>query len=352
VSASHPSRKIWIDLDNTPHVPFFEPIIEELKRRGFNVVLTARNAFQVCELADSRHLSYTRVGAHHGRNRLLKAVGLLWRAMQLAPFVLREKPQLALSHGARAQMIISGLMRVPTVLIDDYEFSSYPPGMRPDWQVVPSVIPDETLCCNRNRIRKYPGIKEDVYVGRLTPDAKVLADLGISKTDLVVTVRPPATEAHYHNTESEKLFARLMHRVCTQPGTRAVLLPRNQRQAAELRSQSPEWFRDGRTLIPPRALDALNLIWHSDLVVSAGGTMNREAAALGVPVYSLFRGEIGAVDHELARQGRLVMIENAEEVDRKVRLERRHRNGHSNGVQRRALEVIADHITEIVHRTE
>jgi len=44
--------KIWIDLDNTPHVPFFKPIIRELEKRGHEVVLTARDAFQVCELAD------------------------------------------------------------------------------------------------------------------------------------------------------------------------------------------------------------------------------------------------------------------------------------------------------------
>ena len=340
-------KKIWIDLDNTPHVPFFEPIIEKLTERGFEVVLTARDAFQVCELADQKELRYTKVGRHYGKNKLIKVLGLFYRALQLAPFALREKPALALSHGARSQIIISNLLRIPTVLMADYEFAQYLPLMRPTWEMVPEVIPDASLYCARDRIRKYPGIKEDVYVSRMRRDPDFLKGLGVTPDEMLITVRPPATEAHYHNPESETLFVEFMERACRQSSVRIVLLPRNNRQGEVIRKNWPRWFDDSRTIIPRAAVDGLNLLWHSDLVVSGGGTMNREAAALGVPVYSIFRGKIGAIDLHLEKEGRLVMIENAEDVARKIKLLRRARNGHANGSNGKVLSVVINHIDDI-----
>jgi len=349
VPAQPPARrqKIWIDLDNTPHVPFFEPIIEELSKRGFDVVLTARDAFQVCELADRKGLRYTKIGRHHGRNKLHKVLGLFYRALELAPFVLREKPDLALSHGARSQIIISNLFRVPTLLMADYEFAQYPPLMRPAWEMVPEVIPDAALYCRRNRIRKYPGIKEDVYVNRMRVDPQFLKMLGVSPEDLLITVRPPATEAHYHNPEGEKLFEHFMERACRQQGVRIVLLPRNTRQGEAIRRNWPHWFERDCTIIPPVALDGLNLLWHSDLVVSGGGTMNREAAALGVPVYSIFRGQTGAIDLQLQKEGRLIMVETTKDVEQKIKITRRARAEHRNGAPARTLTVVIDHIADI-----
>ena len=125
--------KIWIDLDNTPHVPFFEPIMEELTARGFPLMVTARDAFQVCELADKKGIFYTKIGRHNGKNRALKAAGLIFRALQLFPVQLREKPVLAVSHGSRSQILLSNLLRIPTILIADYEHSQFPRMMRPTW---------------------------------------------------------------------------------------------------------------------------------------------------------------------------------------------------------------------------
>ncbi len=345
--ATKKRQKIWIDLDNTPHVPFFEPIIEQLRARGFDVVLTARDAFQVCELADQKGVRYTKVGRHHGKNKLVKLLGLFYRALQLMPFARREKPDLALSHGARSQIIICNLLRIPTVLMADYEFAQYPPFMRPTWEMVPEVIPNSSLCCAEDHIRKYPGIKEDVYVNRMRRDPGFLNLLGVSPEEMLITVRPPATEAHYHNPESDKLFEHFMERACGQSGVRIVLLPRNARQGETIRQNWPNWFDDARTIIPRTAIVGLNLLWYSDLVVSGGGTMNREAAALGVPVYSIFRGKTGAIDRHLQEEGRLVMVKTMEEADQKIIFARRTRNGHAHGAATDALSVVVNHIDDI-----
>jgi predicted glycosyltransferase len=339
--------KIWIDLDNTPHVPFFEPIMEELTARGFPLMVTARDAFQVCELADKKGISYTKVGRHHGKNRALKAAGLIFRALQLFPVELREKPVLAVSHGARSQILLSNLLRIPTILIADYEHSQFPRMMRPTWIMAPDMIPDESLCLKNGHIRKYSGIKEDVYVWKLVPDPSLLGELGLSDSDVIVTVRPPATEAHYHRPESVMLFEYFMNRASQTAAVKIVLLPRNRKQSELVRRNWPAWFEGGKTVIPPFAVDGLNLLWHSDLVVSGGGTMNREAAALGVPVYSIFRGTIGAVDRHLSDQGRLVLIGSPGEVDTKIPIEKRSRKAIAETTSRRTLNQVVDKIQEI-----
>jgi uncharacterized protein len=340
--------KIWIDLDNTPHVPFFEPIIEELRHRGYPVVLTARDAFQVCDLADQKGFVYTRVGRHYGKNRFRKVLGLFYRAAQLAPVALREEPLLGLSHGSRSQIILCNALRIPTVLIMDYEFAKTPPLMRPTWELVPQVIPEDALVCPPDHVRKYPGIKEDVYAWKFKPDPSFLRQINLKPSDLIVTVRPPATEAHYHNPESETLFISFMDRACRVPEARVILLPRNQKQADLIRQRWPAWFAKDKTRIPQTALDGLNLIWHSDFVVSGGGTMNREAAALGVPVYSIFRGHIGAVDHQLVRDKRLVLIQSPEDVQSRILFQKREITNARKSNSRQTLLQIVETIEEIV----
>ena len=234
--------------------------------------------------------------------------------------------------------------------MEDYEYCEFPPMMRPSWVLMPEVIPDSSIEMPKNRIRKYQGTKEDVYVWKLQPDFSVLKELGLKQSDLIATVRPPATEAHYHNPESELLFERFMERIGGVEGAKVVLLPRNRKQGDFLRAQSPHWFIDDRTIIPAKALDGLNVIFNSDLVVSGGGTMNREAAALGIPVYSIFRGKIGAVDRNLNAEGRLVLIESAGDVDDKILLVKRQRKNVAEVTSTTTLHHIVDQIEEIAER--
>jgi predicted glycosyltransferase len=343
-----PRVKIWIDLDNTPHVPLFVPIIRELERRGHKVTVTARDAFQVCDLARQKGLSFVKVGRHYGKNRMMKVLGLLWRSAQLVPHCLREHPQLALSHGSRSKEVLGRVLGIPTVSMNDYEYSAMVPLALPRWGIVPNSITPEESGCHLGRVRQYRGIKEDVYAPDFKPDPTLLDELGLSEAKLVVTVRPPASEAHYHNPEAEALLNELMARVCQFEGARAVLLPRNKSQEQQLRAAHPGWFTQGKTIVPGRAVDGMNLLWFSDLVVSGGGTMNREAVALGVPVYSIFRGKTGAVDRQLEQEGKLIMIRNLEEARTRIRLEPRDKSRVPDGRPRQALQDIVNHVEDII----
>jgi uncharacterized protein len=347
-AAGTPGVKIWIDLDNTPHVPFFIPIIRELERRGHLIVLTARDAYQVCELADKKKLPYVKIGHHYGKKKLWKLFGLLRRTAQLLPFYWRERPALALAHGSRSQFLLSNLLRIPSVIVMDYEHSRTVPLGHPRWMILPEALSGDPRLAERKRLRFYRGIKEDAYAPEFEPDPSIREELGLRADALVITVRPPADQAHYRNPESDILMQALMSRIGRTPGVQAVLLSRNKAQEAAFKADHPEWFADGKVIVPPRVVDGLNLLWFSDLAVSGGGTMNREAAALGVPVYSIFRGTTGAVDSMLEKTGRLTMIHTKEEVETKIRFVRRDKDGAPDHRPRPALEDIVNHIEDII----
>jgi len=342
-------KTIWIDLDNSPHVPFFAPIIKELESRGFSVRLTARDAFQVKELIELFGFDCKCVGHHYGKHTLLKLLGVVIRALQLVPFVARNRPDLAVAHGSRAQLTVATALRIPTLSIGDYEHATGWAIIHPSWVLVPEVIHDG-IWEPKDRMLSYLGIKEDVYVPAFKPDIAIRRQLSLKDDDIVVTVRPPASEAHYHNPLSDELFDATLNFLSQNPRVKIVLLPRNHRQSESIEKAWPELFAKGRMIIPPQVVDGLNLIWFSDAVISGGGTMNREAAALGVPVYSIFRGKTGAVDSYLSATGRLVMIETAEDLRAKVRLVQRNRPATSDGAQRPALQSIVDHIVAILEK--
>jgi predicted glycosyltransferase len=338
-------KRIWIDMDNSPHVPFFRPIIVELEKRGYSVVLTARDAFQVCELANMYQLKYEAIGSHSGKNIVMKTAGLFLRALQLLRVGLREQPIVAVSHGSRAQLLAAMLLRMPSISMDDYEHSRE--IANPTWMLMPDVIPESSVKAAKRGVLRYPGIKEDVYVPFFEPDRTVTTVLGVETTDLLVTIRPPAIEAHYHNPLSQELFEASMAHILSREDARVVVLPRSKVQKEAIERVWRKEIASRRVIIPQQAIDGLSLIWYSDLVISGGGTMNREAAALAVPVYSIFRGTIGAVDQYLCSEGRLTLIETVEDVPKKIALIRREKSGAERVRKSAALERIIEIIDGI-----
>jgi uncharacterized protein len=334
-AAANPSTvrtKIWIDLDNSPHVPFFVPIIPELKARGFELFVTARDSYQVVELLKYYKIEAHVIGKHYGKLKILKAFGTAWRALALAYLGRKEKAAVSLAHGSRGLMLASRLLGLESGL----------------WLIHPEIIRRNEAPVKGMKVLTYPGIKEDVYLPSFHPDPQLRQRLGIAEDELLVTVRPPATEAHYHNPEAEGLLAATLEKFSNMPGARVLLLPRNKNQEQELRATWTKEIAGGKIVIPAHVEDGMNIIWNSDLVVSGGGTMNREAAAMGVPVYSIFRGPIGAVDRFLASKGRLVLLENVGQVRTKIQAVRRDKSSVALSHQKSpALETIVNHISDI-----
>lgn len=299
--------RIWIDLANSPHVPFFRALATEFIRRGHEFTVTARDFAETVDLAEKAGFQSHVVGGHGGEKLSGKAGNLVQRGLALARWGRGRKFDLAVSHNSYSQILAGRALSLKTVTLMDYE---HQPANHLAFRlasriVVPRAFPEDALArfgASPGKVRRYDGIKEDVYLADFQPDPdfdKQLGALGIGAEEILVTVRPPATEALYHRFENE-LFDLLLKRVTETSNAKVVLLPRSE-------SQRQIYHRPGMdnlvVLSPP--LDGANLIARSDLVVSAGGTMNREAAALGTPAASIYKGEWAAIDEQLVREGRL-----------------------------------------------
>ncbi len=299
--------RIWIDLANSPHVPFFRPLANDFVRRGHQVVFTAREFAETVPLALAAGFSPEVIGGHGGIKLSGKAGNLVQRGLALARWARGRELDLALSHNSYSQILAARVLSLKTVTLMDYE---HQPANHLAFRfasrvIVPQAFPESALVrfgASLAKVRRYDGIKEDVYLAGFQVDpnfADELRAMGIAADDILVTVRPPASEALYHRFENE-LFDQLLDRLTSIEAVKVVLLPRNeaQRKVYEARANN-------KLLLPTSALDGANLIAQSDLVVSAGGTMNREAAAIGVPAASVYRGEWAAIDEELVNEGRL-----------------------------------------------
>jgi predicted glycosyltransferase len=310
---------IWIDIDNSPHVLFFAPIVKQLREAGHEVVITARACAQTHGLLELHQIAFVPVGRHYGKALLSKIVGLGIRSLQLLRFVLQRKIDVAVSHGSRSLVWTSYLMRIPCVTLYDYEYVFTGIFNKFSTKVLlPELIRDEILGSiglDATKVVRYPGLKEEVYLGDFKPYPGIYSQLGISKDQVLVTLRPPATLAHYHNPLSELLFEAALQHILAQKGSVAVVLPRTEDQRIDLLRTYPS--HEG-LVIPEKPVDGLNLLWHSDLVISGGGTMNREAALLGLPVFSVFSGKRGILDQTLVEQGKLHFLQSIADVQQIV----------------------------------
>ncbi len=305
--------RIWVDFTNSPHVLVLRPIVEILREQGHEVELTARDFAQTIELLDSFGLEHTEVGKHRGARRFDKALGLANRSLSLTRWARTRKFDLAVGHGSNDVTVAAALLRIPSVTMFDYEFAKAQHNVNCRLArrvIVPDAIPPERLAPYgaKRKIYAYPGLKEEYYLSDFEPDSAVLTELGLDAEKVIVVLRTPPELALYHRVEND-LFASLVDKLKSDDAAQVVALPRTSEQRAELRALDATNF-----VIPEHAIDAPSLIALADVVIGAGGTMNREAVALGTPVYTTFAGRIGAVDERLLAEGRLRRLENLDAV--------------------------------------
>jgi predicted glycosyltransferase len=293
--------RVWIDLANSPHVPLFVPIVRPLREREYDVVLTVRDHAQTVPLAVEAWPDVIVVGGASPAGRARKAGSILSRAEDLRRFARRHRPDVALSHGSYAQIVAARLARVPAVTMMDYE---HQPANHLSFRlarrvIVPQCFPEASLRrfgVSLRRVVRYEGFKEELYLANVAADPSILASLGLDSDRVSVAMRPSPEGALYHRSDNPRFEAILQH-VLTEDA-QVVLLPRTAEQAAR--------YRRPGVVIPERPVDGRALLATVDLTIGAGGTMTRESALLGTPTYTLFAGELAAVDAELIRLGRIV----------------------------------------------
>ncbi len=349
--------RVWIDLTNSPHVLVMRPVIERLRADGHEVEVTARDFAQTLALCERFGIAHTAIGHHRGERLGAKAIGLASRSAALVRWARSQGARpaashvaaasnmppgsspsaaafpadpsvrsrrrcfdIALGHGSNDVSVAAALLRIPSATMFDYEWATVQHNVNCRLAravVVPDAIPPARLdrYGARGKIRAYEGLKEEYYLADFEPDPGVLGEIGLDPTRPIVVVRTPPEVSLYHRFEND-LFARVLQRLrdaATTDGLQPVLLPRVDAQRREL-ARVPGF------VVPEHAIDAQSLIASADLVVSAGGTMNREAVALGTPVYTTFEGRLGAVDERLIGEGRMRKLEDPDELPLERRL--------------------------------
>ena len=305
---------IWIDVANSPHVLFFRPIIRELRRREETVVVSARDFAQTVEMCRLFGIEHTVVGAHGGASLKGKATNLLNRARTLRSWARPLRPCAAVSHNSYSQLVAARMMGLPALTTMDYEYqpANHLAFRAATLVAVPEVLPVAVLAQQGATARKtwrYPGLKEEVALAGFAPSPDYLLSVGMDPSRVTVVVRPPADFALYHRF-SNALFGGVLDHL-TAAGAQTVLLPRTEEQAQALTAAGY-----GDLVWSGPVLDGREIVAAADLVVSAGGTMNREAALLGVPAVSVYAGRPAAVDQWLEREGRLMMLRSDDDVRR------------------------------------
>ena len=296
--------RVWIDMTNSPHVLFFRPLIRLLVADGHEVEVTAREYAQTLELLQLHAIPHHVVGPRHGGAGVLgKARALAGRLPALRRFGKQGRFDIALAHGSHELTLAARSLRIPSATAHDYEYATlqHQLGLRAATRVIfPDAIPADRLArlgAKPPKLVRYPGIKEEYYLADFEPDPAAVA--GIDPARVLVVVRTPPEVSLYHRHDNPH-FAQVLERLGRDESVHAVVLPRTAEQRAAIRALGLPSLH-----VPEHAVDAQSLVALADLVVSAGGTMNREAVALGTPVYTTFAGRLGAVDEQLIDDGRL-----------------------------------------------
>ena len=312
--------RVWIDMTASAHVLVFRPLIRILRGRGDEVEITAREYAQTLQLLELHGLHADAVIGHHGgRSRTGKARAMVSRLRALRSWARPRAFNIALAHGSHELTMTARRLGIPSSTTFDYEWAylQHQLGCRAATKVVvPDAIPPERLArygATPPKLVQYEGLKEEYYLADFEPDNAVLEQFGLDRARVLAVLRPPPDVSLYHR-HSNPLFPQTLDFVGARDDLHAIVLPRTEEQRDFVRGLDLP-----SVIVPEEAVDAQSLIALADLVVSAGGTMNREAAALGVPVYTTYGGRLGGVDEALIRDGRLVPLSDP----RALRLEKR-----------------------------
>jgi predicted glycosyltransferase len=308
--------KVWIDMANSPHPLLFAPIARRIEELGGTVVVTYRDHAQTAELTRERWPEATLIGDASPAGRVRKAGAIAGRVTRMARWAWRERPQVALSHNSYAQLLAARTLWMPAVTAMDYEHqpANGVAFRSADRILLPEAVPAEVVAgqgAKEEKVVRYDGLKEELYLADFEPAPDVLAKLGVTRPEggAVVVARSAPAGASYHPDENP-ILDDCLRALSARGDVVTVALARHDWQREHLRGLGLE-----RLVVPESAVDARSLLYVADAFVGAGGTMSREAALLGAPTWSAFAGESPAVDRWLEERGQLQRLEDPAQLD-------------------------------------
>ncbi|MCB0265604.1 MAG: DUF354 domain-containing protein [Calditrichaeota bacterium] len=324
-------KTIWFDFDNSPHVPVLLPIAKEMRNRGYKTFFTARDVAQTVGLLENAGEQHVVIDGIFPKSNIQKYYHTFARARHLKQVIKWVKPDCGISHCSRSGILAAWFMGIPNLTMYDYEYINNTIQNRYCSKVLIPEAVDDTAATeagiNPDNLHRYPGLKEQLYLNDFQPDPGFNDKYQIPDNGkIIVTLRPPAENSHYHNSEVEQILAALLDKLNKQKSEIFLIItPRTEKQLHFFKDYLIQHQLDG--FIPRRPLPGADLIYHSDLLITGGGTMVREAAVLGVPAYTIFKGQKGAVDRFLENAQRLIFIDTPSDVN-KIHLSKRKKSHH------------------------
>lgn len=309
--------KIWFDLDNSPHVPFFKPIFDELQNKNISFEITARDFAQTFELLRLWNIRYHAIGTYGGKNKLMKVLNLFQRSSQVKKFARNKKFSLAVSHGSRAQVVAASRLKIKSVVTFDYEwgeskiFNHFATNI-----LMPAVIPDSRLKdagFNLKKIIRYNGLKEELYLPNFVPENCFRNKLNVPQEKILITIRTPGMTGNYHNPKSEILLTAILKKIMGDTDCYALIVSRTKTDKDFVQKLIND---SGNIFFLDEVVDGLQLLYASDVFISGGGTMNRESALLGTKTFSIFTAKKGCIDEWLSEKGLLTFVSTQGEAQK------------------------------------
>ena len=334
---------IWIDIENIPHVPFFKPIIEELKKRGHKVVVTLRECQGSKALADEYNLEFELLGEQSKfKIKYLKIASVLFRSLRLILWARDKNINKSVTHGSRSQILASKFLKIQSLIFIDYENANLSQLTSPTTAFcIPDGIPISLIrekMQGSKSISQYPGFKEVIYAERSKDLSDIRKEFSLDEKKIVAIIRPSASRAHYHNNRSEEIFFEILNYFVEQKDAVAIVIPRYPEQKAKIERL---YSQRNSIIIPSHPIINSKLLGIADMVLSGGGTMVREAVAVGIPAYTFFTGELGALDLSMIKDKLITQLTSTADI-RKIKLQK-----HSGGKvidSSKTLGVIIDRI--------
>ncbi len=310
------NKNIWIDLDNSPHVPLFKPIIKEFDKRSIQYTITSRKFAQTEELLKLWGIPHRMIGEHAGKNKIKKVINLVQRSSQLKKIFNNRENLIAVSHGSRTQVLAAWRMGINSILMLDYEYTEVKLfNYFSKILLIPKFIPDERLQSvgiNLKKVIRYNGFKEELYLKDFKPNLNFRESINISSDNILVVIRPPSLTGNYHDERSERLLIEAINYFSSEANTIVLIVNRTENERNFILSKAEKRLN---VRFLEKAVDGLQLLFAADISVSGGGTMNREAALLGTKAYSIFTGRRPYLDEYLQNIGKLKFIEKAEDFN-------------------------------------
>lgn len=288
--------KIWIDLTNSPHINFFKPFINKWKSDGHEILLTTRDLANTIDLIDQNGWQFIKVGGHAGKSKLRKLihfpirVGLLWN------YLIKEKPDVGISHSSFYSPLVSKLLGIPSIYLNDNEHAkgNYLAFKYASINLLPEFLKKKAKSLSWNEkydVEFYPGIKEGIYLSQMEEKSNSQDN---HKSERIYVRLEPWT-AEYYSGKSHFMDELLLE---LKEKYKIIILPRGQEQKEHYSGSKFSGIDVAEKPIPLG-----QILKNCKMFIGAGGSMTRELAFLGKPVLSVYQDELLEVDKYLIEHG-------------------------------------------------